>query len=253
MTEKLLHSFNGDDGKIPYGRVILDSVGNLYGAAGQGGSGRCINGCGVVFKLEHRSDGGWTETVIHTFNGADGDGPSNLTFDNVGNLYGATLIGGDFGCGVVFRLSSSLDGKWTETVLHSFEGRDGCVSFPAGLILDAVGSLYGTSQSGGVYGYGTVFRLSPSARGKWSESVLHSFNHNDGADLLDSLVLDAGGNLYGTTFVGGHTKQCPNQGGHSGCGVIFKLARGANGRWTETVLHKFSNTGGSVPLGRSRS
>jgi len=248
-TEKLLHSFNGDDGKIPYGSVIFDSAGNLYGAAGQGGMGFCTNGCGVAFKLEQRSDGGWTETVIHNFNRADGEEPSNLTFDNVGNLYGATLIGGDFGCGVVFRLKSSVEGKWTETVLHSFEGRDGCVSFPSGLILDAAGNLYGTTQGGGVYGYGTVFQLSPTAKGKWSERVLHSFNHSDGADLLDSLILDAGGNLYGTTSGGGDTKHCPNQNDNSGCGVVFKLPRGAKGRWTETVLHKFSNTDGAYPWG----
>jgi uncharacterized repeat protein (TIGR03803 family) len=89
------------------------------------------------------------------------------------------------------------------TVLYNFNGADG--AGPAGLVRDKAGNLYGTTGSGGAYGYGTVFELMPRAGGGWTEKVLHSFNFNgrDGIYPTAGVVQDAAGNLYGTTELGG--------------------------------------------------
>lgn len=189
------------------------------------------------------------EKVLHAFNGGKGgsDSYSSLVFDSLGNLYGTTQRGGDLtpcdgaGCGVVFKLSPSSNGKWKETVLHTFSGgKDG--AFPsAGLTFDSAGNLYGTTELGGntsaplcqESGCGVVFKLTPDSSGHWKESVLHSFNGNDGDAPFAGVIFDASGNLYGTTVGGGDTQ------GH---GVVFQLTPTANGKWKETVLHRF--TGG---------
>jgi uncharacterized repeat protein (TIGR03803 family) len=121
------------------------------------------------------------KTLYKFTGGADGSQPSGgLIFDQAGNLYGTTGYGGGaLNSGTVFKLAPNADGSWTESVLHSFKGSDGAVP-AAGLIFDAAGSLYGTTAYGGSSGHGTVFKLTPSADGSWTESVLHSFNGNDG-------------------------------------------------------------------------
>ena len=127
---------------------------------------------------------------------------AGLIFDAAGNLYGTTYTGGTYNDGTVFELSPSAGGGWSETVLHSFDpdGSDGL--FPqSGLIFDAAGNLYGTTIGGGTYDYGTVFELSPTPGGGWTERVLYSFgNGTDGAYPFYAAIFDAGGNLYGTTF-----------------------------------------------------
>jgi uncharacterized repeat protein (TIGR03803 family) len=213
-TEHVLHTFSGADGACPQGGLIFDALGNLYGTTSNGGGGNCDFGCGTVFRLTPNGDGSWTESVLHSFNddGKDGTDPrGGLTFDPAGNLYGTTGHGGgsgscDFGCGTVFQLIPNGDGSWTESVLHSFnfDGRDGYWP-PAGLVLDPAGNLYGTTQQGGAYGdYGTVFKLKPTAKGGWKETVLHSFKNQLGAYPSSGLILDGHGNLYGTT-VGDHS------------------------------------------------
>ncbi len=244
--EKVLYSFNGGDGAFPDAGLILDVYGNLYGTTAGGGvsNPRCDKanflGCGTVFQLTPGANETWTETVLHSFTGPpDGSEPSaSLVLDAHGNLYGTTVAGGasgsgcyGYGCGVVFRLSPTANGKWAEEVLHSFDGRDGSAP-SADLILDADGNLYGTTSQGGVYGSGTVFELTPSARGGWKETVLHNFDGKDGANPLAGLIFDAAGNLYGTTYVGGAYY----------FGTAFQLKRGDKNRWTENVLASF-NTG----------
>jgi hypothetical protein len=136
-TEKILYSFSGPDGSGPDAALILDAAGNLYGITtygGSSGSGCGGSGCGTVFRLTPNADGTWTETVLHSFKGgADGSSPQGaLVFGASGNLYGTTAYGGArgsgcivTGCGIIFRLNPTANGKWRETVLHSFNGSDG--------------------------------------------------------------------------------------------------------------------------------
>jgi uncharacterized repeat protein (TIGR03803 family) len=231
-TETVLHSFgNGDDGSWPQGGLTVDSAGNLYGTTFWGGIYRhCTGGnggCGTVFELSPSPGGGWTETVVHSFNGVDGWGPrSTLILDADGNLYGTTEAGGvnpcageSAGCGTVFELSPSPGGGWTETVLHTFghPATDGSQPW-TGVTMDAAGNLYGATLDGGVYGYGTVFEMSPREGGGWTETVLHSFNGTDGLSPYGLPITDQADNLYGTTYGGGSSTFCPG-----GCGVVWEI------------------------------
>lgn len=229
--ETVLYRFSGDDPDQggPFGSLILDSAGNLYGTT----SGLPLFG-GTVFTVEK----GGQQTVLHEFTGgSDGGNPeAGLIQDAAGNLYGTTVFGGAFGQGVVFKLDTVL----IESVLHSFKGAGDGTNTLAPLIRDAAGNLYGTASAGGSFqgrcsgsGCGTVFKLDPNGKLK----VLHTFTGgSDGARPL-GLVRDATGNLFGTAGSGGDP-DC-TVGGVPGCGVVFKLD--TNNKLT--VLHTF--TGGS--------
>jgi len=265
--ETVLFHFGGGNlsgGAVPLGRLAIDQAGNLYGTATQGGntSGVCADrfsgGCGIVFELSPSSSGLWTGTVLYTFTGgADGAySQTGLTFDAAGNLYGTASGGGNsgcsqalnYGCGVVFELSPNPSGPWTETVLYTFSGSDGSAAV-APLIFDVAGNLYGTTEAGGSAtgckgGCGVVFQLSQEPAG-WSETVLHTFQPGttgwgdaNGGQPESGVHLDASGNLFGTTYSGGTTTAC----GDEGCGVIYELSLSGS-TWTEIVLHSFS--GGS--------
>jgi len=239
-TYKVVHEFDVTDGAAPYGGLIFDSQGNLYGTTSRGGNtGACQGGCGVVFTLVPGAKGQWTETVLYTFQGGDGYEPLGpVTFDSAGNLYGTTEVGGAHGSGTVFKLTPGEGGKWAEKVLHSFDETDG--SYPgSALVFDASGNLYGTTPAGGPYNWGTVFRLTPGKDGEWTETVLRYFDEHKvgGGDVGSGLIFDAAGNLYGTAAVGGKYT-CPGN-GDVACGVIFRLTPHANGKWIETVLHSF--------------
>jgi len=243
-TDQVLHSFNynGTDGVLPYGGLIIDAGGNLYGTTYAGGTYH-----GTVFELTPTGGGSWTEQVLHEFfnnQGTDGGFPeSGLIRDAAGNLYGTTSEGGAYGSyGTVFELTPAGGGSWTEQVLHSFNynGTDGMLP-DAGLIMDSGGNLYGTTTYGGTYNSGTVFELTPAGGGSWTEQVLHNFNNNgtDGFFPVAGLIFDAAGNLYGTTRFGGSG---PCESGENGCGTIYELSPSASG-WTEGVLHNFSPNG----------
>ncbi len=246
-TEAVLHSFNNTDGNIPAAGLTKDEAGNLYGATISGGA----NDSGVVFELSPPPVGqtAWTETVLHSFNGADGEAPEgSLILDGVGNLYGVTGDGGSRGDGIVFELSPPLVGQtaWTETILHSFKGVDG--QQPEGnLIVDGAGNLYGSTLLGGKnvcqnQTCGLVFELRPPVIGEkaWSEVVIHSFTGADGAEP-DGLLADTKGNLYGATYSGGAYRE----------GLLFKLSpRPENKRgWAEKVLFNFHGSQSASPLG----
>jgi uncharacterized repeat protein (TIGR03803 family) len=220
-TAKVLHHFTGGvDGGVPYGGVILDAAGNLYGMTSAGGASTaaCKYGCGTVFELSptNSADGHWTGKLLHNFSqsSADGRTPSaGLVFDASGNLYGTTSAGGGnghFNAGIVFELTIGASGKWTEKVLHNFNQKSMDGANPAGdLIFDASGNLYGATLSGGSGHQGTVFKLSPTASGSWTETILHNFSNNgtDGFNPGAGLLLDPSGNLFGTTGQGGSYNQ----------------------------------------------
>jgi uncharacterized repeat protein (TIGR03803 family) len=232
-TEKVLHQFGAraSDGVQPRAGLVFDTAGNLYGTTVHGGS----YGYGTVFELTPAAGGGWTEKVLHSFNsnGKDGYEPlASLIVDRSGNLYGTTLWGGQYNYGTVFELISQPGRNWTEKILHDFSNVGGDGAFPtAGLIFDAAGNLYSTTQTGGVHGYGTAFELIPATDGGWSEKVLHSF---EGLYAMDGaypspLTLDASGNLYGTAAGGGPYD----------FGTVFELMPQPDGSWTEKTLYAF--------------
>ena len=244
-TEQVLHSFgNGTDGGEPRASLIFDAAGNLYGTT-YGGGIYChsIGGCGTVFELTLTAGGNWTEAVLYNFGSFTDDGyePSaSLIFDAAGNLYGTTQFGGIHGWGTVFELTPTTGGGWSEQVLYNFCAQTNCSTdgfLPsAGLIFDAAGNLYGTTTLGGTDGVGTVFELTPTGGGGWSEQVLLNFG-TGGAFPQAGLIFDAAGNLYGTTSEGG-----------TNIGTVFELTPNVGGGWTETVLHNFgSGTDGSYP------
>lgn len=173
------------------------------------------------------SDGAWPE--------------ASVVLDSSGNLYGTTFFGGAgtgcdinyLGCGVVFK----VDPSGSETLLHAFGGAQDGWNPTARVILDPAGNLYGTTQFGGVYGYGTVFKIDTAN----NYSILHNFQRGaDGANPNAGLVQDASGNLYGITRYGGHG--CSGQ----GCGTVFRI----NASGQEAILHRFADGGdGASPLG----
>jgi uncharacterized repeat protein (TIGR03803 family) len=115
-----------------------------------------------VFELVPKAGGSWTEKFLHSFygNNKNGSNPNvGLIFDGSGNLYGTTVGGGAHQFGTVFELTPKASGGWTETVLHSFYGNGKDGAYPHGLIFDAAGNLYGTTQLGGASGSGTVFEI----------------------------------------------------------------------------------------------
>ena len=249
-AETVVYTFTGgSDGREPYAGLVSDGQGNFYGTTLLGGNldTVCSSGCGTVFKMS-QSNGTWVESVLYAFAGGnDGAMPyAGLTFDGANNLYGATNGGGPYGSGTVFRLTAGQSGSWTESVLHAFTGgQDG--SYPTGnLILDTAGNLYGTASKGGVKGYGVVFKLSPTSGGTWQELVLHTFWNSPAANPAAGLVMDAAGNLYGTTLLGADLHSC---GG--GCGTLFKLSRSSSGSWTFGVHYLFGRaTDGYHPSGQ---
>ncbi len=263
-TESIIYSFLGkgqNDGMNPWGSVVIDAAGNLYGTTAYGGTGGCIllgilYGCGTVYELSppKQKGGQWTETIVYSFqSGNDGYYPwGSLTFDKAGNLYGATQFGGGKGntcdvyyggnCGTVFKLSppKQKGGTWTEQVLHRFAGGTDGATPNGGLILDKQGAAYGTTPYGGAgncqgeaeVGCGTVFKMKPPARkgGAWVEEVLHRFlGGSKDTNTPDSgPVWDRQGNLYGTTYGGNNS--------NGDDGAVFKLAPPAKrgGQWKET-------------------
>ncbi len=163
-TYNVLHRFRGPgafpDGQNPWGGLVIDSLGNVYGTTFKGGP----NAFGTVFELSPTSGGKWKETLIYGFPNVNlGAYPwGNLIFDNAGNLYGVANGGNScdgYFCGEVFELSPQKDGKWKYHVVHGFQGPDG--AYPYGVVIDKKGNLFGTALGGGAYGYGVVFEITP--------------------------------------------------------------------------------------------
>ena len=229
--EKTLHIFDDTDGNSPVATVIRGKNGVLYGTTSGGDK---YNG-GNVFALT-RSGNKWVDQTIWAFGGTgDGAQPNcDLVVDKSGNLYGTTFDGGAQGVGIVFELSQ-VNGRWVETVLHSFANNAGDGWEPyAGLLMAGPETFYGTTFWGGdAGGNGAVFKLFKSG-GAWKEEVIFSFDGADGYEPMGTLIMDKEGALYGTTKAGGVSKDW------SDVGVAFKLSPSGN-TWKETILHTFGS------------
>ena len=241
QTFSVLHTFTGAaDGATPYGSVTLDAQGNLYGTASAGGrtGNSCGSaGCGIVFKLTRRGNG-WTFAPLYQFEGnSDAATPySGVAIGPDGSLYGTTVFGG-FGEGTVYnvrppaRATGNALGTWNERVLHAFgSGQDGAYPGFGTVVFDPSGSMYGTTELGGYEcvdgGFcGTMFKLTPSGGG-WTESFFQFMGGSDGGNPLSGVVLDAAGNLYGTTDIGNFDS------------VAYQLTASGSG-WAETPLYDF--------------
>jgi uncharacterized repeat protein (TIGR03803 family) len=244
-----LYDFSGgDDGDGPWG-VVFGPDGKLYGTTL---SGRLAY-YGTVFSLSPPASFcravlcPWTETQLHLFTGEPDDGaiPGNadLVFDQQGNIYGTTTAGGSgscsgsSGCGTVYELSKN-NGNWSSSLLYSFQGSsDGYAPF-GGVVFDQAGNLLGTTDAGGDYYGGTVYELS-SSNGSWSENTIFSFDRFNGSESGASLLIDASGNLYGTTandgqYHNGNAFQLTS----SGFNVLysFKAPLGSEGQGPQTPL-----------------
>jgi len=219
-THTITYDFKGgSDGWRPAGPLIIDKAGNLYGTTFYGGIDKCDGECGTVFALTPEG----VHTVLYSFRGgSDGAGPAALAVDAAGNFYGTTAYGGGKrcgnGCGTVYKLAPN----GTETVLYAFHGGLDGIDPKGGLMVDAAGDLYGTTEAGGGTGCGgtgcgTVFEIAPGGR----ETVLSRFNHAGGpAKPFGGVVMDDAGTLFGTTF----------EGGPADCGTVFKLVPGSGAK-----------------------
>jgi uncharacterized repeat protein (TIGR03803 family) len=207
-SEKLSVLYNFQNGTLPFGNLVLDSKGNLYGVAFGGGAGN-----GFVYKVNSAG----AETVLYLFaGGSDGSFPTGLTIDAEGNLYGTAASGGTYESGVVFE----VDAAGVETVLYNFTGGTDGGNPYAGVIRDSAGNLYGTTMYGGADNDGVIFRVNPGGQ----ETVLYSFiGGRTGGNPPSGVIRDQRGNLYGTTAT-------------STSGNVYKLDSAGN----YTVLYTFS-------------
>ena len=216
-TQSVLWNFAaGDGGYLPTTGVVFDGAGNLYGTTYWGGSG-CNDLCGTVYQLMP-SESGWNEKVLYSYTGgSDGANPwGGVLLDGAGNVYSTAYTGGSGGGGTVSELSPS-GGTWSFNLLASLSGtgseRNGS------LIMDREGKLYGITYSDGLYGLGSVFKLT-NINGNWIYTPLHEFTGGeDGANPSGRLTFDSAGNLYGTARAGGNTNACNNV----GCGVVWEI------------------------------
>ena len=225
QTFTTLYTFQGPpDGSDPHGKLIRDPAGNLYGTTVSGGK-FCNNvGCGTAFKIDPIG----REAVLHSFRRLDGVAPdSALVVDPSGNLYGCARTGGAFASGTIFKLSP----LGAIRVLHTFNPTNHDAATPTGLVRDHAGNLYGTTEAGGAFHLGTIFKIDPDG----NESILVSFDGSNGAAPKGGLIMDGSGNLYGTTF----------QGGTLNAGTVFVSDTSGN----VTVLYSFADAGdGGFPF-----
>src|SRR5580658_5976355 len=269
--ESVIYSFQPDnnDGQNPNGGVAIDKAGNVYGATSDGGT----HISGVVYELSPPSQAGgdWTESIIFNFGdvpalgGSPGitGGSATVILDEKGNLYGTALGGispgnGQLSSGLVYELSppSSGSGEWSAQAIYTFisdSSQPTLLTNPNGaVVFDKKGNLYGIAYGGGTYSNGGIFELTPPAEagGEWTMTALYSFNNSAaaaqpwGPGSNASLIVDAKGNLYGTTQFGGAKSS----------GTVYELSPPASGtgNWTLAILHSFKDDvpkDGYGPLG----
>jgi uncharacterized repeat protein (TIGR03803 family) len=240
-TQKVLVAFNANGDTIePLGDLLADSGGNIYGTTYGGGAGNF----GMAFEVSPPGKGqsGWTFTDIHDFSATEGNPDVGVILDAEGNLYGVTYDGGGPGfAGTVYTLSppTGAQGSWTEATLFAFPQANGEQPY-GGLVMDGAGKLYGTTLATGAQTIATAFELSPPAQGQsgWSEATIYNFPAMSAPN--GDLLLDAAGNLYGTSLTGGA----------QACGAVFALSPPAQGQtiWTGSVLVSLNDKDGAAPV-----
>jgi uncharacterized repeat protein (TIGR03803 family) len=241
-SNTVLYSGNAGPG------VASDEFGNLYGEMGRG-----QYKYGAIAELSPGSSG-WNYADLYSFCvfQCGYSPPAPPVWDGKGNLFGTTTDGGigqpacwtAFGCGVIFEMTPNGDGTWTYHVLHRFASypTDGQTPY-GGLVMDASGNFYGTTEFGGAKTNGTVFKLA-FTHGHWKKTVVWDFpDWHEGALPNSTLVVDKAGNLYG--IGGGGNQGC----GPYTCGVVFKLTPQKTGKWKYSAVHKFSGPDGNFPIG----
>ena len=237
-TPTTLVIFDNTNGAYPFAGLIIDANGNLFGTTQQGGA----NAVGTVFEIAKTSTGyASTPTTLFDFDYTNGAGPEGgLIADANGNLFGTTSLGGAYFNGTVFEIAKTSSGyASTPTILVSFDGSNGG-NPQAGLIADANGNLFGTTNVGGANEYGVVFEVAKTSSGYAnSPTILFNFDNTNGAIPQAGLIADANGNLFGTT----------SGGGANGYGVVFEIAKTSSGyATTPTILFNFDNTNGASPV-----
>lgn len=231
-SEATIYTFQNDEDGHNAGPLVFGNDGNLYGTTLAGGTSRFCQ-CGTVFQLVN-AGGLWTKSILYSFTGGlDGNGPTGpVVFDQAGNLYGETNLGGSLacpnqGCGVVYKLSPGAQNSWAFNLVHTFNGLYGELgSYPSGgLVFDTEGNLYGTTSIGGdstncgANGCGTIFKLWQQEN-SWKFALL-SFNGTNGTYPEYGVIVGNDDSLYGATFVGGTHQKCQDD--QSGCGTAFAV------------------------------
>jgi uncharacterized repeat protein (TIGR03803 family) len=224
--QSVLYNFgSGTDSALPVG-LVRGAAGNLFGTSEEGGT----SNLGTVFELVS-SGGTWTEKVLYSFaGGSDDGGPfGGLAIDSKGNLYGTTSgSGSGGGLGTVFEMTRTATG-WVKNILHTFTGPEGYMPLSTPL-LDKLGNIYVTAEAGGTNNAGTVYELTPSSGG-WAGSVIFNFS-GEASGPAAGVVMDAAGNLCGTT--------------ESGAGTVYRLSQTA-GTWKLNAFFRFSGSNGAFP------
>jgi uncharacterized repeat protein (TIGR03803 family) len=205
-SETVLYSFTGGADGFGPNCLAIDAAGNLYGTAFLGGA----NDFGTVFEVSPSPGGGWAENTLWTSTSAVGN-LLTVMRDNSGNLYVTSYVNGPSNWGSVVELTNSAGG-WSSTVLYSFSGsgKSQANTWPKGaLVMNASGALYGTTQYGGEFGAGTVYKLTPTSGGTWVLNIINSFNDSGGGDSPIVGVTLVNGNLFGITIGGGLSPDGP--------------------------------------------
>jgi uncharacterized repeat protein (TIGR03803 family) len=253
-SERVIHQFKGKrDGALPASALLAGQNGTLFGTTLVGGSSCEEFGCGVVFELTPNGNN-YDERILHAFGQSQTDGTSpdaSVTADSQGSLYGTTTFSGAGDVGTVYKLTSAGSG-FTYSIIYAFGGGNDAEYPMAPVVVDAAGSVFGTTFVGGSFvegtgcgeGCGAVFQLVPSGS-RYKESVIYNFQGSpDGAMPFAGLLPDGTGAFYGTTSSGGvaASSNCPN-----GCGTVFKLTPAGSG-YAESVLYRFQGgTDGNAP------
>jgi uncharacterized repeat protein (TIGR03803 family) len=223
-TETVLYSFGGTpDAANPINGLIWDSAGNLYGTTYNGG----VGDIGTVFELSPNGHGSWTERVVASVAEID----AGLTINAAGDIFGTTNT-------TVFELKPNGTGGYDlPKTLYTFPSSEVRGETPEGtLVLDSSGNIYGTTRAGGKVGDGTVFKLTLTTKGTYTQSILYSFGSN-GTTPYGGVVFDPAGNLYGTTRFGGANDT----------GVVYELNLTGTGAYSERVREPFTGENGAAP------